>query len=212
MKQVVSSNMSQQAKKAADVLLRGGVVAYPTDTIYGLGADIYNDSAVKRVFAIKQRPLDLPFPVLISDPSQMGSLVLEQTRLSKALTTKFWPGGLTVIFHKAEDLHSPALAGSTKIGIRMPAHPLALLMIRELGRPVIGTSANLHGGGAPLTADDVVRELDGSVDLIIDAGPCPGGQESTIIDVTVDPPLLIRHGIISEKYVMAEYNKVKGGK
>jgi L-threonylcarbamoyladenylate synthase len=204
--------MSQQAKKAADVLRRGGVVAYPTDTIYGLGADLYNDSAVKKVFAIKQRPLDLPFPVLISDLSQLNTLVGEQTGLSRALVAKFWPGGLTVIFHKAADFRSPALAGNTKIGIRMPAHPVALLMIRELGRPVIGTSANLHGGGMPLAADDVRKELGGSVDLIVDAGPCPGGQESTVIDVTVDPPVLIRHGIISEKDLMAEYIKVKGEK
>jgi L-threonylcarbamoyladenylate synthase len=212
MTKTLSPTLTEQVSKAAAVLGRGGIVAYPTDTVYGLGADIYNDEAVKRVFAAKERPLDLPFPVLIANIEQLDDLAAGQTAFSGALAARFWPGGLTIIFNKAPGLRSLALAGGGKVGVRMPSHPAALQMIRELGRPIVGTSANIHDGAIALTAGDVRRELGNRVDFILDAGRSPGGRESTVVDVTVNPPAILRQGPVSEKDIMAVYIKTTGGK
>ena len=204
--------MLEQVSKAVDVLRRGGIVAYPTDTVYGLGADIYNDEAVAKVFAAKDRPQGLPLPVLVSDIAQVNELVSGQTAFSRALMERFWPGGLTIVFNKAPGFKSLVLAGSGKIGVRMPAHPVALSMIRQLGRPVAGTSANRHTGSIALTAGEVRSELGSRIDFIIDAGSCPGGRESTVLDVTTDPPIVLRQGIIAVEAIMSVYHKSGGGK
>ncbi|RPJ60343.1 MAG: threonylcarbamoyl-AMP synthase [Dehalococcoidia bacterium] len=211
MKDSISSTLIEQVKKAAAVLRDGGIVAYPTDTIYGLGADIYNDIAVMKVFAVKNRPLSLPLPVLIDDISQLANLVSGQTAFSLALANKFWPGALTIIFNKAPQFEGPLLAGSNKIGVRIPDHEVTRLLIRELGHPITGTSANLHTGEITLTADEVRRQMGSQVDFIIDAGRCPGGKESTIVDITAGPPRILRHGAVPDDAVLAEYYE-KGGK
>jgi L-threonylcarbamoyladenylate synthase len=137
-------------------------------------------------------------------------MVSGQTAFSRALAEKFWPGALTIIFEKARRFNGPLLAGSNKIGVRMPDHEVARLLIRQLGRPVTGTSANLHTGEITLTAAEVQSQLGKRVDFIIDAGPCPGGIESTIIDITVVPPRILRHGAVPDDAVLAEYHE-KGG-
>ncbi len=205
MTKTISSSLTEQVKQAAAILRDGGIVAYPTDTIYGLGADIYNDTAVKKVFTAKNRPRSMPLPVLIDSVQQLADLVSGQTAFSRALMKRFWPGGLTIIFNKAPKLHSLALIGGDKIGVRIPDHPVARLLIRELGRPIAGTSANLHTGKIALTAGEVRGQLGNQVDYIIDAGLCTGGKESTIVDVTVDPPFIVRQGTIPEGEIMAEY-------
>jgi L-threonylcarbamoyladenylate synthase len=207
MTKTVSPPLMEQVRQAVTILRDGGIVAYPTDTVYGLGADIFNDAAVKRVFAAKDRPLSLPFPVLISDSDQLEKLVTGISPFSAALMKKFWPGGLTIIFTKALMLQSLVLAGSDKIGVRIPDHDIARLMIRELGRPVVGTSANLHTGSVALTADDVKRQIGNRVDFVIDAGPCPGGTESTVVDITSQPPAIVRQGAIPSSAIMAEYRE-----
>jgi L-threonylcarbamoyladenylate synthase len=211
MTKTISPSLTQQVEKAVAILRNGGIIAYPTDTIYGLGADIYNDTAVKRVFTAKNRPLDLPLPVLIGDIEQLEELVANQTSVSRALMKRFWPGGLTIIFNKTPGLRSLAPAGSDKIGVRMPDHEVARLIIRKLGRPMAGTSANLHTGKVTLTADEVKDQLGSRVDYIIDAGPCPGGIESTIVDVTLDPPAVVRQGAIPENEITAVFRE-KGEK
>ena len=210
MTKTIPSSLTEQVKQAVAVLRDGGIVAYPTDTIYGLGADIYNDKAVERVFTAKNRPMSMPLPVLIDNVQQLAELVSGQTAFSRALIKKFWPGGLTIIFNKAPQLHSLALAGSANIGVRIPDHPVARLLIRELGRPITGTSANLHTDKITLTADEVRDQLGSHVDYIIDAGRCTGKIESTIVDVTVNPPVIMRQGTIEENEIMAEYHD-KGG-
>ncbi|MCX6005302.1 MAG: L-threonylcarbamoyladenylate synthase, partial [Chloroflexi bacterium] len=136
-----------------------------------------------------------------------GLLVDEISPFAKALMQKFWPGGLTIIFRKSAALESLVLAGSHKIGIRVPDHPVPRILISELGRPIVGTSANLHDRETAVTAREVRGQLGNNVDLIIDAGKCPGGTESTVIDVTSGPPRILRRGIISEKAIMALYVK-----
>jgi L-threonylcarbamoyladenylate synthase len=197
----------KQVTQAVDILRKGGVAAYPTDTIYGLGSDIYHDNAVRRVFSVKGRPLSLPLPILIADMEEVDLLVDEISPFARALMQKFWPGGLTIIFRKSTALESLVLAGSHKIGIRVPDHPVPRILISELGRPIVGTSANLHDRETTRTAREVHNQLGNNVDIIIDAGTCPGGTESTTIDITVEPPRILRRGIISEKAIMDLYGK-----
>jgi L-threonylcarbamoyladenylate synthase len=210
MSEDLSPEVLQQITSAAAILRDGGIVAFPTDTIYGLGANIDNTKAVERIFTIKKRPVNLALPILIDNIDQLSELVLEQNSYSKRLMNKFWPGGLTIIFRKAHKFNNPALAQSDKIGIRLPDHPVVRKLIKDLGRPIIGTSANLHKGHTTLTAEEVMSELGKEVDFIIDASRCPGGKESTIVDVTWGFPTVVRPGIIPEKDIMAELNNVGG--
>jgi L-threonylcarbamoyladenylate synthase len=198
----ITAALLRQVKKAAGVMRSGGTVAFPTDTVYGLGADVFNGVAVIKVFTAKKRPLSMPLPILIAEISQLRELVEDIPAAGKILIDKYWPGGLTIIFNKAPAFSSLALAGSGKVAIRLPGHPLTLRLIRELGRPIVGTSANLHNSPAALTSAEVHQQLGDSVDFIIDGGPCPGGIESTIVDVTVNPPLILRKGAIPEKEIM----------
>ena len=195
----ITPELLEQVNKAAGILRSGGTVAYPTDTVYGLGADVFNGGAVTKVFTAKKRPPGMPLPVLIAQTSQLGELVEDIPPVARILMEKFWPGGLTIVFHRRPAFKSLAPAGSGKIAIRLPGHPLTLRLIVELGRPMVGTSANLHGYPAALTAAEVKEQLGYEVDFIIDSGPRPGGIESTIVDVTVDPPLVLRKGAIPEK-------------
>jgi len=198
-----SPSIADQISRGAEVIRAGGIVAFPTDTVYGLGADIYNSEAVKKVFTAKARPFDLPLPVLIADMADMQDLVEEQNAVAIKLMDKFWPGGLTIIFKCKTSLHSPLLAGSDKIGVRVPDHPLTRKLIQLAGRPMTGTSANLHNKPTARTAAEVKSQLGNSADFIIDGGACPGGIESTVIDVTVNPPAIIRQGIILREAISA---------
>jgi len=198
----ISGELAEQVNRAVEVLKSGGVVAYPTDTVYGLGADITNDKAVRKIYSIKDRPLGLPLPVLIAEASDVVSLTAERTAAAELLMDRFWPGALTIIFHRNPAFNSLVLGGSDRVGIRLPASPLTRLMIGKLGRPVVGTSANLHDGKNTLTAREVKEQLGDQVDFTIDAGPCSRSIESTVVDVTVDPPAILRRGIIPPEEIM----------
>lgn len=193
-----TSPSDREVTRAAAVLRAGGIVAYPTDTVYGLGADIYNAEAVRKVFLAKSRPLTLPLPILIADTADISQLVDSLPPTAVTLMHKFWPGGLTIIFNKAPGLHSLALANSSKVAVRLPEHPLTRKLIALAGNPIVGTSANLHGREPALTAAKVKAQLGSSVDFIVAGGTCPGGIESTIIDVTVDPPVILRPGMLPQ--------------
>ena len=195
----VPADILEQVKKCAAVLRSGGIAAYPTDTVYGLGADVHNYEAVINVFTAKQRPLSLPLPVLIADIAQLDELIADISPLATKLMAKFWPGGLTIVFTAAPDFTSPALAGGRKVAVRMSGHAITLRLIRETSCPVVGTSANLHGGPLALTAAEVRSQLGTAADFILDGGPCPGGIESTIVDVSGDKPVILRTGAITEE-------------
>jgi L-threonylcarbamoyladenylate synthase len=195
----ITATLLAQVNKAAGILRAGGIAAYPTDTVYGLGADVFNDPAVIKVFTAKKRPPGMPLPILIAETSQLRELVEDIPATAGILMEKFWPGGLTIVFHRRLSFKSLALADSGKIAVRLPDHPLTLRLIAELGHPIVGTSANLHGYPPALTAADVKEQLGNGVDFIIYGGRCSGGIESTIVDVTVDPPLVLRKGAIAEK-------------
>ncbi|MBT4512109.1 MAG: threonylcarbamoyl-AMP synthase [Chloroflexi bacterium] len=189
--------MEQFLQQAVSILQEGGVVVYPTDTVYGLGADAFNEKASARIYRIKQRPLTRPFPLLIADESELADLATGISETAKNMMDHFWPGGLTLVVRKSPSLPDWLTAGGNTIAVRIPDHPLALALIRGLCSPLIGTSANLSGLPSVASAEEVRAQLGGEVDFVLDGGICPGGIESTVIDVTGEVPTIIREGAVS---------------
>lgn len=191
------SRAAESLKKAADILLKGGAVVFPTESFYGLGVDMRNDQAVQRLFALKRRRDDHPILILIPSRETVEHYAENIPGQAHGLMDRFWPGGLTLIF-QARSIISPLLtAGTGKIGIRLSSHPVATGLARAAGAAVTGTSANISGSPACTRAEEVMQSLGQEVDLILDGGETPGGKGSTILDVTVDPPRILREGIIS---------------
>jgi L-threonylcarbamoyladenylate synthase len=185
----------REIEKGVEVLRKGGVIAFPTDTVYGLGADAFNPTAVARIYEIKNRPRHQPLPVLIADVKQLTALVEPIPEIAWLLAKRFWPGGLTLILPKANSV--PAyLAPESTIAVRVPNHPVCLALIQHLRNPIIGTSANISGQPSALTAQEVEQQLGEKIDFVIDGGKCPSGKESTILDVTCEPPAILRQGTI----------------
>jgi L-threonylcarbamoyladenylate synthase len=182
---------------AVDALRQGKLVAFPTDTLYGLGADAANDQAVHKLYEAKRRPLDAPLPVLVADIDQASELVHEMPDLAPRVGSRFWPGPLTLVLNRAETFQSLALAGGDTVALRVPDHPIPLALIGLLERPLTGTSANRSGQPPPRTAAEVEEQFDSEVDIIIHGGPAPLGVESTVLDLTVDPPRILREGALS---------------
>lgn len=190
----------QQIELAIDTLKRGGIVAYPTDTVYGLGASIEVEEAVERVYQVKQRERHLPLPLLLSDISQIAKVADFVPEVAWKLAKHFLPGGLTLILVKSS-LVPEVVSGGNTVAVRIPAHPVPLALIRGLGVPITGTSANLSGKPSPITAQEVEEQLGDKVDLIIDGGRCPYGVESTIVDVTGQSLRIVREGAIPKEEI-----------
>ena len=188
---------SPSLERAARVLRAGGLVAYPTDTLYGLAALPANDEAVRSLFEAKSRPLDQPLPLLIASTADVPSVAESTPSVASRLMAEFWPGALTVVLRKAQSFHSIAV-GDT-VALRVPAHDAPRALARLLSSPITGTSANVSGGPDPLTAEEVRSQLGERVELIIDGGRCPGGGPSTVVDCTVDPPRILRDGAIDRE-------------
>jgi L-threonylcarbamoyladenylate synthase len=185
-------------EEAQRVLRGGGVMAVPTDTFYALAVQPFNEAALARLFVLKERPPEKPLLVLIPDPEMLNQVVRSVPAAASQLMALFWPGPLTLILPARPECPTGLTAGTGTIGVRQPRQPLVSRMMRFLGFPVTGTSAN-RTGQSPLTeASEVAREFGETVDLILDAGPCPGGLPSTIVDLTVNPPRLVRPGAIAE--------------
>ncbi len=200
----------EQVEKGVKILREGGVIAFPTDTVYGLGADAFNPEAVARIYAIKNRPETMSFPLLIADISQLTAVAEPTSEIAWFLARHFWPGGLTLVLPRAASLPLYLAEGST-VGVRIPNHSICLTLIKHLGRPIIGTSANLSGKASSLTANEVKQQLEDKVDLIIDGGQCPGGNESTIVDITGGVPIILRPGIIPQNEIEEALKKYNGG-
>ncbi len=185
-------------ERAVEVLRRGGLVAYPTDTVYGLAARVSDGAAVERLFEAKKRSPDQAAPLLIASPADLATVVDEVPEVARRLIAAFWPGPLTIVLRKAPSFHSRAVPGDT-VGLRVPDHPVPRELVRLLGEPITGTSANRAGGPEPLTAEDVRAQLGDAVDLVIDGGRCPGGTPSTVVDCTTKPPRIVREGAVSRE-------------
>ena len=178
--------------------LRGeGVVAFPTDTLYGLGADTFCVEAVSRVFEIKGRREDMALPLLIGSLKQLESVAADVPSVAWDLVQRFWPGALTLILRKSAVVPNTVTGGRDTVALRMPNHHVPLALARQLGRPITGTSANISGGPDPITAEDVRRSLGRRIGYIVDGGPATGGVPSTIVELTGAIPILIRPGAIS---------------
>jgi len=181
-------------QKACSILKEGGLVAFPTETFYGLGADALNEQALKRVFALKRRDYAKPLLIIIAEKDQLHSLVSDIPAVAEKLMDSFWPGPLTIIFKAKKGLPSLLTGGTDTVGIRISSHPVARSLASTFGLPLTATSANLSGGRNPITAQDICNQLGEGVDLILDAGETKGIKGSTIIDVTLSPPRIVREG------------------
>jgi len=182
---------------AAEVLRSGGLVAFPTETVYGLGANALNETAVKNIFVAKGRPSDNPLIVHIADKRDVNKLVTYIPECAHILMQEFWPGPITLIMEKSNLIPLSVTAGLNTVGIRMPSNAVAYELIKESGVPVAAPSANTSGRPSPTNASHVIEDLYGRVDVIIDAGNCSVGVESTVLDTTSSPPVIFRPGGIT---------------
>ncbi len=189
-------NWEEQLQTAVKILREGGLVAYPTDTVYGLGADAFNERAVERVYEVKGRPEGMPLPLLLADVSQISQVAVDISDLAWRLAERFLPGALTLVLHSDPRIPRRVTAGGDTIAVRVPDHPVPRALIHSLGSPITGTSANLSGMPSITSADEVARQLGAKVDLIISYGGCYKGKESTIVDTTGSRPRILRQGAI----------------
>jgi L-threonylcarbamoyladenylate synthase len=187
--------------RAAEILAGGGVIAYPTETFYGLGADATNEKAIEKIFAVKGRNFKNPISLIIGQADDIYPLVQDVPETAKKLMTAFWPGALTIIFSAADKISPLLTAGSGKIGLRVSSHPGAQGIVQKLKRPLTATSANLTGAPECTRASEVAEQIGDKIDAIIDLGDTPGAKGSTIIDVTSTPPVILREGAISRKTI-----------
>jgi len=194
---VLSKVITAQIEQGIAVLKRGGVIAFPTDTVYGLGVgtDIYK--AVERVYRLKERPREMALPLLLADISQIDQVAAYVPPLARLLAARFLPGALTMVLLKAGSVPDIVTGGEDTVAVRLPDHPVPLGLARGLGTPIIGTSANLSGRPSALTAGEIRIQFGDKIDLVIDGGICLGGKESTVVDLSREMPQVLREGAIS---------------
>lgn len=191
------SSLPGEVQRAAQVLRDGGLIALPTETVYGLGADADNPAAVARIFAAKQRPADHPLIVHLHAARQISQWARELPHVAWQLAEAFWPGPLTLIVKRSTQASDAVTGGLDTVALRVPDHPLALAVLQAFGGGVAAPSANRHGRVSPTAAAHVHAELGGAVDLVLDGGPCAIGIESTIVDLSTGAPRVLRPGAIS---------------
>lgn len=193
--------MDDHIEQAIDILKRGGIVAFPTDTVYGLGANAHDEGAVLRVYEAKGKPRNLPLPLLLGDVSQIAAVARDVPEIAWRLVQQFLPGALTLVLYRSPSVSSVITGGGEKVAVRMPDHPIPIALIEGLRAPITGTSANLTGSPSPITAQEVHYQMGDRVDLIIDGGRCPGGIASTVLDLTGEAPSILREGAISREEI-----------
>jgi L-threonylcarbamoyladenylate synthase len=200
---ILSTSDSASIRLAGGIIRTGGLVAFPTETVYGLGCDALNPSAAAKIFEAKQRPQFDPLIVHIADRSQLDTVASSQSPLAQRLMDEFWPGPLTVVLPKQSVVPDLVTAGLPTVAVRMPSHPVAQALIREAGIPIAAPSANPFGYVSPTTAQHVSEGLGRTVDLILDGGPCSVGVESTVVSLIGPQPELLRPGSITLEQLTA---------
>lgn len=188
--------------EAAEIIKQGGVVVFPTRSLYGLGVDAYNPDAVEKIIKIKQRPADNPILVLIYSRRQLDSLAANISPTALAIMDAFWPGKVTLVFEARDSLSNRLTARTGKIGVRLAGHPVAAALAQQVGRPVTGTSANVSGEPGCYQAQCLEAAIAQQVDLILDAGTLAGGVGSTVVDVTADRPQILREGQVTAAEIL----------
>ncbi|MHB1458376.1 MAG: L-threonylcarbamoyladenylate synthase [Armatimonadota bacterium] len=197
-------------EEAGMIIRQGGLVGFPTETVYGLAADAFNPAAVTRVFDVKGRPLDKPLPVQICDVSVLPMLADDVPECAYQLINAFFPGPLTIILKAASSVSHIITAGTGKVGIRMPDHPVAIDFLKEAETPIVAPSANTSGFSPPVNAQMLMSDLGGKIEYILDAGTTRLMVASTVVDVTESDIRIVRQGIISEEMIINCISR-KGG-
>jgi L-threonylcarbamoyladenylate synthase len=187
---------AERIDEAVTLLKKGGVIAFPTETFYGLGADARDEAAIDKIFGIKGRDFKNPILVVIGDRDHLDAFAADIPENAQKLMDRFWPGPLTIVFRAATSVSPKLTAGSGKIGIRLTSHPIAMEISKRLGGPVTATSANLSAAPECSSAEQVLAQLEGRIDGLVDGGQTPGGKGSTIVDATVSPVKVLREGVI----------------
>jgi len=195
----VTENLRQQIKQGISILGREGVIAYPTDTIYGVGAGIQYTDAIERIYSIKERPINMALPVLLSHISRIEQVASYVPAVAWQLALRFMPGALTLVLYKSSYVPDIVTAGGDTVAVRVPAHFVPITLSAGIGMPIVGTSANLSSHPGALSAEEVTLQLGEKIDLVIDGGRCIGGIESTVVDVTGQKPVILREGAISRE-------------
>ena len=205
MSTIVRQIKTEDIQAAGEVLKQGGIVAFPTDTVYGLGAVFDDEKAVRKIFAAKGREEKKPLSILVADSAQVELLSEiksgEMAQKAERLMKKFWPGALTLIFQKKPGIPDAVTAGGETIGIRMPDMELTRELIRAAGKPLAAPSANTSGKRSSVSAREVLEDLDGKIDMVIDGGTCPVGVASTVVDMTGETPVILREGVITAEMI-----------
>ena len=191
--------IQKQIEDGISILKEGGLVAFPTDTVYGLGACASLHKAVEHIFQVKGRPLGMALPLLLADISWISKFAEHISPIAWLLVHNFLPGALTLVLNRSNSVPDIVTAGGKTVAVRVPAHPVPVALAQGLGVPVVGTSANLSGEPSALTAEEVRAQLGDSVELVIDGGRCPGGKESTVVDLSGEIPVVLREGAISRE-------------
>jgi L-threonylcarbamoyladenylate synthase len=203
--------MTTELERAAAAVRAGSLVAFPTETVYGLGADALNPDAVRRIFEVKGRPATSPLIVHVDTVEMARSLALVWPPEAEALAGRHWPGPLTLVVEKQGAVPDEVTAGLGTVGLRMPAHPMALDLIRLAGRPIAAPSANRFSGLSPTSAEHVRAAFGSDVEIVLDGGPCPVGIESTVVSVARRPAVLLRPGMISREEIQELAGEVELG-
>jgi L-threonylcarbamoyladenylate synthase len=190
-------------QRAAELLRAGELVAFPTDTVYGVAALVWNAIAVARLYTAKLRSLEKAIPVLLADQADLPLVARDVSPAALRIADRFWPGPLTLVVPRAAGIPDEVTAGSDTVAVRVPAHPLARALIRAAGAPLATTSANLAGQPSPVTADEVAAQLAGRIAMILDGGRSPGGVPSTVLDLTGPEPMVLRAGPLSLDQILA---------
>ena len=189
--------------RAVALLRDGQLVAFPTDTVYGVGAVIWNAQAVRRLYEVKLRPAGKAIPVLLADAADLSLVARNLSQSVLGLVERLWPGPLTVVVPRAEAVPNEVTAGGTTVAVRVPDHDLARALIRAAGAPLAVTSANLSGQRSPVTAREVAAQLGSRIPLVLDGGPCPGGVASTVVDLSGPTPVILRPGPLSMEDIVS---------
>ncbi len=205
-----AERIAERIAQAAALLRAGGLVAFPTETVYGLGADATNAEAVARIFVAKGRPHSDPLIVHIPDASWLARVARDLPPLALAVAAQFWPGPLTLVLPRAASIPPLVAAGGATVGVRAPAHPIAQALIRLAATPIAAPSANRFMGVSPTTAAHVFADLNGRIDAILDGGPTSVGVESTVVDLTTDPPRILRPGGVTLEALRAVIPNIQG--
>ncbi len=195
-------------EEAVKLIKEGKLIAFPTETVYGLGADALNEEAVKRIFEIKGRPLDKPLSIIIGRKEELRQCVQEIPKSAQVLIERFWPGPLTLIFRASPLIPDIMMGENNTIGIRMPDCRIALEIVKASGVPLACPSANLSGRSSPTKAEEVIKDLGERIDLILDGGETKVGVESTVLDLTTSPPTILREGAFKREEIEEVIGKI----